>query len=68
MADMRGIDLNLLIVLDALLDERSVTRIAIESREATNCDIGRASSGRPLPDPTADLSTLSVLAKESDRP
>jgi hypothetical protein len=25
----------LLIVLDALLDERSVTRIAIESREAT---------------------------------
>ena len=33
-----------------------------------NCDIGRASSGRPLPDPTADLSTLSVLAKQSDRP
>jgi DNA-binding transcriptional LysR family regulator len=28
MADMRGIDLNLLIVLDALLDERSVTRAA----------------------------------------
>src|SRR6516165_832664 len=32
------------------------------------CDIGRSSSGRPLPDPTADLSTLSVLAKESGRP
>ena len=29
------------------------------------CDIGRSSSGRPLPDPTADLSTSSVLAKES---
>ena len=29
MADMRGIDLNLLIVLDALLDERSVTRAAV---------------------------------------
>ena len=28
MANMRGIDLNLLIVLDALLDERSVTRAA----------------------------------------
>src|SRR5262249_45883632 len=28
MADIRGIDLNLLIVLDALLDERSVTRAA----------------------------------------
>jgi DNA-binding transcriptional LysR family regulator len=28
MTDMRGIDLNLLIVLDALLDERSVTRAA----------------------------------------
>jgi DNA-binding transcriptional LysR family regulator len=28
MLDMRGIDLNLLIVLDALLDERSVTRAA----------------------------------------
>src|SRR6185312_1035034 len=28
MADMRGIDLNLLIVLDALLNERSVTRAA----------------------------------------
>jgi hypothetical protein len=33
-----------------------------------NCDIGRASSGRPLPDPTADLGSLSVLAKESGRP
>ena len=33
-----------------------------------NCHIGRASSGRPLPDPTADLSTLSVLAKKSGRP
>src|SRR6516165_5165981 len=32
------------------------------------CDIGRSSSGRPLPDPTADLSTSSVLAKESGRP
>jgi hypothetical protein len=32
------------------------------------CDIGRSSSGRPLPDPTAGLSTLSVLAKESGRP
>ena len=32
-----------------------------------NGDIGRAISGRPLPDPTADLWTLSVLAKESDR-
>ena len=29
MVDMRGIDLNLLIVLDALLDERSVTRAAV---------------------------------------
>ena len=28
MADMRGVDLNLLVVLDALLDERSVTRAA----------------------------------------
>ena len=28
MADIRGIDLNLLIVLDALLDEHSVTRAA----------------------------------------
>ena len=28
MSDIRGIDLNLLIVLDALLDERSVTRAA----------------------------------------
>ena len=28
MADIRGVDLNLLIVLDALLDERSVTRAA----------------------------------------
>src|SRR5215510_5184794 len=28
MLDIRGIDLNLLIVLDALLDERSVTRAA----------------------------------------
>ena len=33
-----------------------------------NCDIGRAVSWRPLPDPTADLWTLSVLAKESGRP
>jgi len=32
------------------------------------CDIGRSSSGRPLPDLTADLSTSSVLAKESGRP
>src|SRR5499433_684246 len=29
MLDIRGIDLNLLIVLDALLDERSVTRAAV---------------------------------------
>lgn len=28
-----------------------------------NCDIGRAVSWRPLPDPTADLWTSSVLAK-----
>src|SRR5215472_15061992 len=33
-----------------------------------NCYIGPAVSWRPLPDPTADLWTLSVLAKESDRP
>ena len=33
-----------------------------------NCDIGRAVSWRPLPDPTADLWTLSVLAKEAGRP
>src|SRR5262249_40699276 len=33
-----------------------------------NCDIGCAFSVRSLPDPTADLWTLSVLAKESDRP
>ena len=29
-------------------------------RYRPNCDIGRAGSGRPLPDPTADLGTLSV--------
>src|ERR1700730_9500817 len=36
-------------------------------RSRPNCDIGRAVSWRPLPDPTADLWTLSVLAKESGR-
>jgi Transposase DDE domain group 1 len=29
-------------------------------RSRPNCDIGRAGSGRPLPDPAADLGTLSV--------
>jgi len=33
-----------------------------------NCDIGRAGSGRPLPDPTADLGTLSVQEQKSDGP
>ena len=33
-----------------------------------NCDIGHTCPGRPLPDPTADLWTLSVLAKEAGRP
>jgi hypothetical protein len=30
-----------------------------------NCDIGRGGSGRPLPDPTADLGTLSVQGQKS---
>jgi hypothetical protein len=33
-------------------------------RSRPNRDIGRASSQRPLPDPTADLWTLRVLAKD----
>jgi hypothetical protein len=33
-----------------------------------NRDIGRAVLWRPLPDPTADLWTLTLLAKESGRP
>jgi hypothetical protein len=33
-----------------------------------NCDIGRAGSGRPLPDPTADLGTLSVQEQKSGGP
>jgi hypothetical protein len=33
-----------------------------------DCDIGRAGSGRPLPDPTADLGTLSVQEQKSDGP
>jgi hypothetical protein len=33
-----------------------------------NCDIGHTRLGRPLPDPTADLWTLSVLAEEAGRP
>jgi len=37
-------------------------------RSRPNCDIGRAGSGRPLPDPTADLGTLSVQAQKSDGP
>src|SRR5882762_2473463 len=32
-----------------------------------NCDIGHTRLGRPLPDPTADLWTLSVLAEEAGR-
>jgi hypothetical protein len=32
-----------------------------------NCDIGRAGSGRPLPDPTADLGTLSVQEQKIGR-
>jgi thiaminase (transcriptional activator TenA) len=46
--------------------KRLVPRSEAPSRP--NCDIGRAVSWRPLPDPTADLWTLSVPAKESGRP
>ena len=45
---------------------RAVSRGNVSNRP--NCDIGRAGSGRPLPDPTADLGTLSVPAQKSGGP
>jgi hypothetical protein len=42
-------------------DERRVeAKVSVLVGCRPNCGIGRAGSGRPLPEPTADLGTLSV--------
>ena len=45
-----------------------VADILGDRAEAVAASIGHTRPGRPLPDPTADLWTLSVLAKEAGRP
>jgi hypothetical protein len=44
---------------------RPFTAAAGKASVRPNCDIGRASSGCPLPDPTADLWTLTQKARHA---